>query len=177
MSPRPAIPLRLEYALLGFFRRQPMHGYDLLLELQKPGGLSEVWRIKPGSLYVALEKLEETGFLSATMIPGVNHPQRKQYAITPQGETAFLEWFKEPLSAARYLRQDFMAKMYFIDDVNAAARQALFAGQIERCRQWQGSLQQPAADSSEYEKLLTRFRLSQVEAILQWLETISAETL
>jgi len=174
MSPRPALPLRLEYALLGFLRQQPMHGYDLHLELQKPGGLCAIWYINPGSLYAALEKLEKNGFLTSTIIPGANHPQRKQYAITPQGEAAFMEWFHTPLPAPRYIRQDFLAKLYFIRDVDPETCRVLFTTQIQRCRQWQNS-QQQAAPTGEYEKLLNDFRLSQIQAILQWLEAIASQ--
>jgi DNA-binding PadR family transcriptional regulator len=43
--PRVNLPLSTEYALLGFLRRQPMHGYEIHQQLSDATGLGLVWRL------------------------------------------------------------------------------------------------------------------------------------
>ena len=44
MSPMIRQPLTIEYALLGFLRQQPRHGYEIYQQLSDPTGLGLVWR-------------------------------------------------------------------------------------------------------------------------------------
>ena len=108
LSPRPALPLRLEYILLGMIRRQATHGYEILRSWNDFNDIGLVWRIKPGSLYAGLEKLEQLQYVCGTIFPGDNSPQRKEYSITAAGEQAFLEWMQTPVETSRDFRQDFL---------------------------------------------------------------------
>ena len=175
MSPRSALPLRLEYVILGLVRRQPIHGYELLQRWNEPNGISMVWRVKQGLLYAALEKLEQLGNLDSLLIPGDSSPPRKEYRITAAGEQAFLDWMKTPVSAARDFRQDFLARLFFRQDVDPVVAEALFSQQEIICQRWLASLEKRFDASAGFERQVFTFRTCQVQGILNWLKELQAQ--
>lgn len=51
-------------AVLALLEEQPMHGYELISAMEdKSGGR---WKPSPGSIYPALQRLEQRGFISST---------------------------------------------------------------------------------------------------------------
>ena len=174
MSPRSALPLRLEYVILGLVRRQPIHGYELLQHWNEPNGIGMIWQVKPGPLYAALEKLEQMGFLDSSLIPGDSSPPRKEYRITLAGKLTFLAWMKTPVAAARDFRQDFLARLYFWQDVDPAVVGALFSQQELTCQRWFASLEKQLDASAGFERQVFIFRIFQVQGILKWLMELSA---
>jgi DNA-binding PadR family transcriptional regulator len=174
MSPRSALPLRLEYVILGLIRQQPIHGYELLHRWNKPNGISLIWRIKPGPLYAAMEKLEQLGYLDSSFIHGEVSPPRKEYRITAAGEQAFLGWMQTPVSAARDFRQDFLARLFFGQDVDSVVSEALFSQQEIICQRWLASLEKQLEASAGFEHQVFTFRICQVQGILKWLKEMSA---
>ena len=175
MSPRSALPLRLEYVLLGLIRRQPIHGYELLRIWNQPHAIGKVWTVKPGLLYAALEKLEQRGYLESELVSGEASPTRKEYRITPAGEQVFITWMQTPVSAARDFRQDFLAKLYFSADVDRVVLSELFDRQINFCQRWLTSLQQQLLEGNKFEQQVFTFRIRQVQCILKWLWEVYSE--
>jgi PadR family transcriptional regulator AphA len=174
MSPRSALPLRLEYVILGLVRRQPIHGYELLQRWNEPNGISLIWQVKTGPLYASLEKLEQMGHLDSLLIPGESSPPRKEYLMTAAGEQAFLHWMKTPVSAARDFRQDFLARLFFGQDVDPAVTKVLFSQQVSICQRWLASLEKQLDVSVGFERQVFTFRICQVLGILKWLTEMSA---
>lgn len=174
MSPRSALPFRLEYVILGLVRRQPIHGYQLLHLWNDPNGISVIWRVKPGPLYAALEKLEQLGHLDSLLIPGDSSPPRKEYCTTAAGEQAFLDWMKTPVAAARDFRQDFLARLFFWQDVDPAVVGDLFSHQELICQSWLASLEKQLDASAGFERQVFNFRICQVQGILKWLKELSS---
>jgi PadR family transcriptional regulator AphA len=173
MSPRSALPLRYEFVVLGLVRRQSIHGYELLQRWNDPDGIGMVWRLKPGLLYAALEKLERLGYLQSKVVVGSSFPDRKQFSITPVGEQAFLDWIKTPVTGARDFRQDFLVKLYFLRDIDSASVAALLSKQKTICRTWLNSLGDQRDTSQGYQRQVFSFRIYQVQGILKWLEELS----
>ena len=65
-------------AVLALLREQPMHGYQLIAEIeQRTGG---AWRPSPGSVYPTLQLLADEGLVVAEEAGG-----RKTYALTEEG--------------------------------------------------------------------------------------------
>lgn len=173
MSPRTALPLRHEYALLGLIRRDPAHGYELLQRWNADGSISLVWRLKPGLLYADLEKLEQLGFIRCKLLAGEAAPERKQYHITQAGEKVFEDWVKTTVSSAREFRQEFLVKLFFLRDFPVVAAGDLLTRQIAVCRKWLESLTAQRDASRGYENMIFRYRIYQVQGIIQWLEELS----
>ncbi len=175
MSPRAALPFRIEFAILGLVRRQPVHGYELLQRWNEADGIGIIWLLKPAVLYAVLDKLEQSGYLGQQIQPGVNSPPRKVYHITDAGEEAFLAWMVKPVSAARDFRQVFLVKLYFQGDVEPALMQELLRGQVAACRRWAASMEVQRETSGAFHRQVLQFRIRQVKDILAWLEDLLAQ--
>jgi DNA-binding PadR family transcriptional regulator len=175
MSPRPALPLRLEFILLGLINRQPIHGYDLLRIWKDHHEIGLVWQIKPGPLYASLEKLELLGYLESNRVSTDVSPTRKEYRVTPAGSQVFMDWMQTPVAAARDFRQDFLAKLYFSTDVEKAVFAGLLSRQTELCQTWLSSLLAQLSRATGFEKQVLSFRLRQVQGILDWLTACSTD--
>ena len=174
MSPRVTLPLTTEYALLGFLRRRPMHGYEIHQQLSDPTGLGLVWRLKQSRLYALLAKLEERGYVTTTLEPQDSRPPRKMFQLTDLGQEAYLTWIQAPVERGRRLRLDFMAKLYFSQQESATAVQSLISRQRTACQSWlaeEQSLAKDLPDNQPFDWLVHEFRISQTRAMLAWLDT------
>jgi DNA-binding PadR family transcriptional regulator len=170
MSRLNSLPFTIEYALLGLLQKQPMHGYQLYQELSAPNGLWQVWRIKQGQLYALLTKLEESGYLNATLESQEARPPRKIFQLTTSGQTALQQWLTTPVARPRQVRQEFLAKLFFVQRAGISAVTALFAAQRTMCRAWQAQEQATESAATGFAQVVALFRLSQVEALLTWLD-------
>ncbi len=170
MSRVTSLPLTIEYALLGLLQRQPMHGYQLYQELTAPDGLWLIWRIKQGQLYALLAKLEEYGYLTATLQPQDTRPPRKIFQLTASGQAVLHHWLTTPVARPRQMRQEFLAKLFFAQRAGPTATTALFAVQRALCRTWQAQEQTTATTATGFAQIVALFRLSQVDALLVWLD-------
>lgn len=79
--PQPWVRALLETAVLGILAHAPAHGYAIAADLEDAG----LGRLRGGSLYPLLARLEEGGVVSTTWQPGDGGPGRRLYAITPDG--------------------------------------------------------------------------------------------
>jgi len=66
----------LKYEILEALLEGPRHGYDIMLEIERKRGL----RPSPGSIYPALQMLEDGDFVTSTERDG-----KRTYAITDKG--------------------------------------------------------------------------------------------
>jgi DNA-binding PadR family transcriptional regulator len=67
-------------AILALLSERPMHGYEMIQELDsRTGG---VWRPSPGSIYPTLQLLEDEGLISSEAVDG-----RKRFTLTEAGQT------------------------------------------------------------------------------------------
>ncbi|MBI2686172.1 MAG: PadR family transcriptional regulator [Acidobacteria bacterium] len=64
-------------------RRAPLYGYALLTAIVECSG--EVLRVEEGSLYPALHRLEEEGWIKANWITKENGRRSRVYQLTPAG--------------------------------------------------------------------------------------------
>ena len=175
---RSQAPLSLEYILLGFLCENPIHGYDLYKKISHFEGIALVWHIKQSQLYALLDRLENDGLLTSTMIPGEAHLLRKEYQVTPLGRQSFLAWVTCPVGHGRDMRQEFLAKLYFAEKSGTEAALELIDEQKTVCGDWLASLQINYAntgDEQRYERMIFQYRISQTQAMLEWLDYCRAE--
>lgn len=67
-------------AVLGLLTERPMHGYEMISELeQRTGG---VWRPSPGSIYPTLQMLEEEGLITPDE---TGEGGKRRFALTDKG--------------------------------------------------------------------------------------------
>lgn len=64
-------------------RRQKLHGYAIMTAIQEMS--EEVLRVEEGSLYPALHRMEEAGWISASWITKDNGRRARIYELTAKG--------------------------------------------------------------------------------------------
>ncbi|MEZ4674376.1 MAG: helix-turn-helix transcriptional regulator [Caldilineaceae bacterium] len=166
--------LTIEHALLGFVAEQPSYGYEIYQQLSTPSELWQVWRMKQSQLYALLTKLEDAGYLAATLQAQEARPPRKVYALTEQGRKVYTRWLTMPVPHGRQMRLEFLTKLYFAHRQHPDHLHTLIAEQSSVCQQWLAELQAQAADSVAppfFSFAVQQFRLQQIESFLAWLAT------
>jgi len=175
---RSSAPLALEYVLLGILDQHPLHGYDLYRAINAIDGIRLIWNLKQSMLYALLDKLEADNLLAGELIAGESRPSRREYHLTPRGRAAFQAWMNSPVKHGREMRQDFLARLYFALQTGGETAQALIEQQQQLCLQWQQGLKaqyHAAASAADYDRFVLSFRISQVQAMRDWLENCSRE--
>jgi DNA-binding PadR family transcriptional regulator len=84
----------VSYALLGLLEGSSGHGYDLKRSYDRRFG--EVKPIRFGQIYRTLSQLERDGLVEVVGVEAGAGPDRKRYAITPEGVTDLDAWLAEP---------------------------------------------------------------------------------
>jgi DNA-binding PadR family transcriptional regulator len=174
MPPKPAGLQSLDYVLLGMLTQQPRHGYELHKELCTLEGLGLVWHTKQAQLYAALDKLENQDFLSSRLITTPSHPPRKEYHLTEPGLKVFESWMLSPVEHGREIRQDFLAKFFFARLYGEeTARQVIEAQRkvLEGIQARMESEGDAFSSTQTYEKQVYLFRMKQIQAFIDWLDT------
>ncbi len=87
-------------------RRGPLHGYGIALAIEE---LSEdALRVEEGSLYPALHRMEETGWISAEWKLTENNRRARIYRVTRAGkkqlEAETVRWTNYSAGVSRILR-------------------------------------------------------------------------
>src|ERR671933_3079688 len=71
--------------LLILLSERPMYGYEIIKELEKR--FAGYWKPKTGTIYPALEKLEQTELVTSQVEFRDGEPDRKHYALTEKGQS------------------------------------------------------------------------------------------
>jgi len=92
----PRTPLAL--AVMNLLAEAPMHPYEMKSKM-KERGHDQVIRLKGGSIYDTVERLEQGGFIEAqTTSREGRRPERTVYAITAAGREEIMAWLRELLA-------------------------------------------------------------------------------
>jgi DNA-binding PadR family transcriptional regulator len=83
------------HAILALLAQRPRHGYDLRAAFEAAAGGEENWELKPAQVYTTLTRLERGGLVTELAVEQDAGPEKRIYAITPDGRTALREWFAE----------------------------------------------------------------------------------
>ena len=79
----------LDLLILKTLELEPMHGWGITLRIQQ---ISEnVLQVNQGSLYPALHRLEEQGWIRASWKVSENNRQAKYYELTARGRRQMVE--------------------------------------------------------------------------------------
>jgi len=73
----------LDLIVLQLLQAEPTNGYDLMLRIQAIS--KEVLNVNAGSLYPALYRLEERGWIRATWVSTEKGRKAKAYSLTAAG--------------------------------------------------------------------------------------------
>jgi DNA-binding PadR family transcriptional regulator len=164
-------PPGIELALLGFLRDGPEHGYQIHQTVADPNGLALIWRLKQSHLYALFAKLEKDGYVTSVLQSQEPHPPRRVFKLTVSGRKAYLDWLTNPVAVPRLVRQEFLAKLYFLQGDKESTR-LLIERQREICLHWLEDFKRQAAQRKfgSYSWLTFQYRIKHIESILAWLE-------
>jgi DNA-binding PadR family transcriptional regulator len=81
--------------VLAMLAKEPSHGYELRARLRQAlGPLGDA--LNAGQIYVTLNRLEKAGLVASDVAAGsADRPDRKVYALTPDGQQRVAEWLAE----------------------------------------------------------------------------------
>ena len=79
----------LDVLILKTLELEPMHGWGIAQRIQQVS--QEVLQVNQGSLYPALHRLEEQGWIRASWAPSENNRQAKYYELTRLGRKQLSE--------------------------------------------------------------------------------------
>jgi len=106
--------------LLILLSERPMYGYEIIKELEKR--FSGYWKPKTGTIYPALEKLEQDKLVTSQREFREEGPDRKHYALAKKGEVqlsqSVLHWIKMMEMLEHYRETHVTIFRYKSDDVS-----------------------------------------------------------
>jgi transcriptional regulator len=87
-------------------RRGPLHGYGITSSIEEMS--EEILRVEEGSLYPALHRMEEAGWVNAEWVTTENKRRARMYSITTAGrkqlEAEEQRWTAVNAAVARVLK-------------------------------------------------------------------------
>ncbi len=109
----------LESIILGMISEHDLTGYDIKKMIEN--GIGVFYKASYGSLYPALKRLTEKGFLTTSEKP---QGGRKKifYHITKEGQDQFFEWLSSPMDIFEGTNTH-LAKVYFFDNLSPEIRE------------------------------------------------------
>jgi transcriptional regulator len=95
----------LDLLILKSLSLEPMHGFGITQRIEQIS--KGVFRVNPGSLMLAFQRLERGGFIDAEWRPTENNRRAKYYALTRKGrgqlEHEKREWQRRAAAITRLL--------------------------------------------------------------------------
>jgi PadR family transcriptional regulator len=93
----------LDLLILKTLELEPMHGWGISQRIQQVS--DDVLQVNQGSLYPALHRLEEQGWISASWKTSENNRQAKYYTLTKLGHRQLVDekdnWIRLSAAVAR----------------------------------------------------------------------------
>ena len=169
----------LDYIIIGMILHQAWTGYDIKKEID--AGVGKFYRASYGSLYPALRKLTEKGYLTMTEEMEGNR-LKKYYQATALGKELFLEWLSSPLDP-KASGEAQLAKIYFYGELPKEIRDRCL-GEFEfYARQVQRQLEEiekqffteDMDDRGYYEFSTLYYGLQNARTTIRWLGHIKGQ--
>jgi DNA-binding PadR family transcriptional regulator len=105
-------------------------GYDLKKNFEST--FSHFFAAGYGSIYPALSSLCEQGLVTCEHVPQEGKPDRKVYAITPNGKAFLLKALENPAPSHK-VRSEFLATMCFAHLMPSAQVETVLDNRITEC--------------------------------------------
>jgi DNA-binding PadR family transcriptional regulator len=159
------------HALLGLLEERPRHGYELKHLHDRLFSAGKELRF--GQVYASLSRLLRDGHVIVDAVEREEGPDRKRYAITPNGVARLEEWFLEPVDPATYLRSIQFTKVVLALLSGRSAEEILDAQRTAHLRTMRDLTRKKRAGDVA-DALAADFALFHLEADLRWIELTGA---
>jgi DNA-binding PadR family transcriptional regulator len=168
--------LNLRAVLLGFLARGDLTGYELKHLMERSVGY--FFGASYGSIYPALKDLEGAGLVRSTRVVQSDRPNKKVYAITPEGEAYFRAALGEA-PAPDTFRSEFLMHLFFGDHHEPERLLELVRRYREEHEQMIGRLKEVEEEFREtatsYQMMCLRSGLAHAESRVASLQGIEGE--
>ncbi len=160
-----------EYAVLGLLRQRPTYGYELQRQLSGGRGLARVCPVEPAMVYAILKSLSGFELIDGEWDSSV-YPPKAVYAATPEGDAEFQRWLRRPVARMREVRRDFLVKLYFALEEDAALARELIEAQLEACDLYAAEIGRELAqfEPASFDAITLGSKASAARLTREWLE-------
>jgi PadR family transcriptional regulator, regulatory protein AphA len=158
---------------LGILTRGDATGYEIK-KLFEEDGYQHFVEASFGSIYPALSRLTEQGYVSVREESQEKRPDRKVYSITPTGRTAFVASLLKPLPEDRH-RSPFVFAMLFADLLPEARVSGMLDSYISQIETKFAQIKNGKPPETSGERFVTGMGQAIYAAILDFLHTHRAE--
>ena len=163
--------MSLAPTLLGLLEAGPRHGYDLKRAYDER--FAHGRPLHYGQVYSTLARLLKHGFVEVEGVEPGSGPERKRYAITPDGVTDVARWLGEPVAPESYLQSTLYTKVVLALTTGRSAHEILDVQRAQHLRAMR-ELTRRKADGDLADQLICDHALLHLEADLRWLELTAA---
>ncbi|MBU3201782.1 PadR family transcriptional regulator (plasmid) [Clostridium estertheticum] len=118
----------LKYIILGLLEKQELTGYDIKKIFEDEIG--EFWKSNHSQIYPELRKLEEQKLISFRVEIVGSKLEKKYYTLMDDGKAKLNEWIFVPTPELLATKDEFILKLYFIDDKKDGKLEKMFEEQI-----------------------------------------------
>ena len=164
-------------AILGLLSQKPRHGYMLRTAFEALVGGKDIWDVKPAQIYTTLARLEESGLVRQEGVEREAGPEKRIYAITPEGEKELASWFATGVEDTRQ-RDEFFVKLMLSLNAEGADPDRVIQAQRGTLYQELHDLTNRRNNADPRTELATIILLDKtlmhVEADLRWLDMVEA---
>jgi len=158
-----------EYALLGILMIGPKHGYEVHSYFSSK--MSQFWRLNMSQVYALLKRMEKSEMVVSREEWQENRPAKKVFSITQAGKERFLDWVCSPVKHVRDLRIEFMARLFFIRELNLKGAVDVIDKQIALLQEKLGVMKGSEEDiAEEFQRFIYSFKIAQTTSACNWLK-------
>ena len=158
----------VSHALLGLLEGSSRHGYDLKRSYDRR--FAEVRPIRYGQVYRTLAQLERDGLVEVVGVEAGSGPDRKRYAITPEGVTDLDTWLGEPEEPQPHRQSVLFTKVVVALLSGRSAQRFLDAQRALHMATMTALTAARRQAATAQDSLLADFQLFHLEADLRWMD-------
>jgi len=172
-----------EHALLALLDQRDdgaSHGYELARQFDEGQPLGNIIRLEAGMIYHHLKKLERLGWVSSSSVKG-ERTARRTVQLTERGREELRLWLTAPVAHTREIRLEFLVKLYFALQIDAAHASRLVSEQRQACLRFREVLlaeddsvepDDKTSGPTQFSLLVREMRIAQTDAALTWLDRV-----
>ncbi len=163
--------MSVAHVFLGLLEPAPSHGYTLKQEYDTRFGRSRP--LKTGQVYATLQRLQRDGLATVVGTEAGAGPDRKVFAITPDGVGGFERWLGAPESAHDYEQSVIFVKVSLALLSGRPAGQILDAQRrvhLARMRE----LTRSRRKAELIDRLTADYEIAHLDADLRWMDDAGA---
>jgi DNA-binding PadR family transcriptional regulator len=142
-------------------------GYEIKKRLEE--GFTHFYDASFGSIYPALGRLQEEGFVTCSFEPQSKRPDKKVYALTVDGRLELLRELSQDPSPDR-IRCEFLVSMLFADLLPVSRVAEMIDKRIERHNEQLAELSERCTDGSPAQRFVAGYGRALYEAAVNYLE-------